>query len=108
MVFRHEPIARGGGSPHFCEELVRQGGDLVYVSVQHSRELTETQHRRLINRQPKLRRLHWVAQRRNPQVYVRGKVRHSDHKTIVLSGCHQVLMNSETESVAMRHVAFID
>ena len=105
MAFRNEPIARSGGKPHICEELVRQGGELVYVSPQHRHGLTAPQHRRLIGRQPKLQ---WVTQRRNPQVFVRGKVRHPDHKTIVLSGWHQVLMNTETESVAMRHVAFID
>jgi len=52
--------------------------------------------------------LQWVTQRRNPGVFVRGKIRHADHKTIVLDGWHQVLLNTETQSVAMRHVAFID
>jgi hypothetical protein len=66
------------------------------------------QHRRLISRNPRLQNLQWVVQRRNPLVSVRGKVRHADHKTIVLCGWHQVLMNTETQSVAMRHVAFID
>ena len=108
LIFRNEPIARGGGKPHMCEELVRQGGELVYVSPQHPQGLTEAQHRRLISRNPKLRNLQWVVQRRNPLVFVRGKVRHADHKTIVLDGWHQVLMNTETQSVAMRHVAFID
>ena len=108
MAFRNEPIARGGGKPHICEELVRQGGELVYVSPQHPQGLTAMQHRRLISRQPNLKNLQWVAQRRNPLVFVRGKVRHSDHKTIVLNGWHQVLMNTENQSLAMRHVAFID
>jgi hypothetical protein len=107
-ILRNEPIARGGGKPHICEELVRQGGELVYVSPRHPQGLTERQRRRLISRQPKLRKLQWVAQRRNPLVFVRGKVRHSDHRTITLSGWHQVLMNTETQSMAMRHVAFID
>ena len=57
---------------------------------------------------PTLRNLQWVTQRRNPQVFVRGRIRHADHKTIVLADWHQVLMNTETQSVAMRHVAFID
>ena len=108
LIFRNEPIARGGGKPHMCEELVRQGGELVYVSPQHPQGLTELQHRWLISRNPKLRNLQWVVQRRNPLVFVRGKVRHADHKTIVLDGWHQVLMNTESQSVAMRHVAFID
>lgn len=108
LILCNEPISRGGGKPHHCEELVRQGGELVYVSPQHPRGLTEREHQRLISRRPKLRNLHWVMQRRNPQVFVRGKVRHADHKTIVLNGWHQVLMNTESQSLAMRNVAFID
>ena len=46
--------------------------------------------------------------RRNPGVYVRGSVRHADHKTIVLRGWHQVLMNTEGQALAMRNVAFLD
>ena len=108
MILRNEPLRRGIGKPHICEELVRSGGELVYVSPQHPNGLTEGQYRKLISRKPKLRKLGWITQRRNPGVFVRGRVRHSDHKTIVLSGWHQVLMNTETESIAMRHVAFID
>ncbi len=107
-VLHNEPIARGVGKPHMCEEVVRQGGQLIYVSNQHPSGLTEFQRRRLISRQPALRHLHWVAQRRNPSVFVRGRVRHPDHKTIILDGWHQVMMNTENESSAMRHVAFID
>lgn len=108
LILRNEPLRRGVGKPHLCEELIREGGQLVYVSPQHPQGLTEWQFRRAIERQPKLRNLQWVTQRRNPQVFVRGKIRHADHKTIVLSEWHQVLMNTETESLAMRHVAFID
>lgn len=108
MILKNEPLRRGGGKPHRCEELVRFGGEVVYVSDKHPNGLTEQQHRNLLRRQPEMRELHWIAQRRNPQVYVRGKVKHADHKTIVLEGWHRVLMNTETESVAMRHVAFID
>jgi hypothetical protein len=108
LMLRNEPIRRGTGKPHICEELIREGGELVYVSTQHPEGLTAPQYRRLISRQPKLRNLQWVTQRRNPQVFVRGRIRHPDHKTIVLSDWHQVLMNTETQSVAMRHVAFID
>lgn len=108
LILRNEPIARGSGKPHMCEELVRQGGELVYVSTQRPQGLTEMQYRRSLSRNPKLRNLQWVAQRRNPLVFVRGKVRHADHKTITLDRWHQVMMNTETQSVAMRHVAFID
>lgn len=108
MIFHGEPLRRGNGKPHICDELVREGGELVYVSTQHPNGLTEPQYRKLISRKPELRRLGWVTQRRNPNVFVRGRVRHADHKTITLSGWHHVLMNTETRSLAMRHVAFID
>jgi len=108
MILYAEPLRRGNGKPHTCDELVRQGGELVYVSTQHPNGLTQGQYRNLISRKPELRHLGWVTQRRNPGVFVRGRVRHADHKTVVLSGWHQVLMNTETQSMAMRHVAFID
>jgi len=108
LILQNEPLRRGSGKPHLCEELVRIGGELVYVSNQHPQGLTENQYRKLIIREPKLRNLQWVTQRRNPGVFVRGKVRHADHKTIELEGWHQVMMNTETQALAMRHVAFID
>jgi hypothetical protein len=46
--------------------------------------------------------------RRNPGVYVKGRIRHADHATITLHGWHQVLMNTEGQSRAMRNVAFLD
>ena len=108
MILRNEPLRRGNGKPHFAEELIRLGGETVYVSHRHPRGLTLREYEKLISRKPELRRLHWVVQRRNPQVFVRGKIRHADHKTIYLDGWHQVLMNTETQAMAMRHVAFID
>jgi len=39
---------------------------------------------------------------------INGRVRHSDHRTIVLPDWHQVLMNTENQSAAMRYVAFVD
>ncbi len=107
-MLRNEPISRGRGKPHICEELVRLDGELVYVSNRYPQGLTESEHSRMLDRNPKLRHLHWVAQRRNPMVYVRGRVRHPDHKTNCLVGWHQVMMNTEYQSLAMRHVAFLD
>jgi hypothetical protein len=46
--------------------------------------------------------------RRNPGVYVKGRIRHPDHATITLHVWHRVVMNTEGQSKAMRNVAFLD
>src|SRR5262249_12279448 len=50
----------------------------------------------------------WRTMRRNPGVYVRGRVRHADRATITLHGWHRVVMNTEGQSKAMRNLAFLD
>jgi hypothetical protein len=35
----------------------------------------------------------WRVMRRNPKVFVRGTVRHADHKTVLLDGWHEVFSN---------------
>jgi hypothetical protein len=108
LVLRNEPISRGRGKPHMTEFLVRTGGELVYVSREHPQGLSETRYRRLIAKKPKAANLGWIAQRRNPAVFVRGRVRHPDHKTIQLDCWHQVVMNTENQAASMRHLAFLD
>ena len=106
LVLRNEPVARGGGKPHICEELYRFGGETVYVSPGAPNGLTDEQYRALS--EGERNRWSWRVMRRNPKVYVRGRVRHSDHKTVVLDGWHEVLSNTENLSHAMRNVAFLD
>ena len=106
LVLRNEPIARGGGKPHLCEELTRFGGETVYVSRGAPNGLTEEQYRALSDGERS--RWNWRVMRRNPKVYVRGRVRHPDHQTVVLDGWHEVLSNTENLSHAMRNVAFLD
>ena len=107
-IFRNEPISRGGGKPHICDELVRQGGAMVYVCPQYPEGLNQFQHALLLRRNRAAARFSWSMRRANPLVMVRGRVRHADHKTIVLHGWHQVFMNTENQSAAMQHVAFLD
>lgn len=107
-VLRDEPLVRGRGKPHMAEFLVRTGGELVYVSREYPRGLSETRYRRLIAKKPNKKNLAWQTLRRNPEVYVCGRVRHPDHKTIRLDCWHRVAMNTETEAPSMSHLAFLD
>jgi hypothetical protein len=109
LVLRNEPITRGnGGKPHWCDFCFRTGGQTVYVCRYYPNGVDGEQHRRLLEDQPDAKSWGWRVMTRNAQVYIRGRVRHADHKTIMLQGWHQVLMNTETQSKAMRNVAFLD
>lgn len=109
LILKNEPISRGNGSkPHLCEFLYRTGGETVYVSERRPQGIREAELRRLIAKHPDESRWQWEIMRRNAQVLVRGRIRHADHKTITLVGWHEVVMNTENESAAMRNVAFLD
>lgn len=106
-ILRNEPLRRSNSSKsHMCDELYRSGGELVYVSHRHREGLTEAQYAALTEKERKS--LTWQRMQRNPSVWVRGKVRHADHATIVLGFWHEVFMNTENKSMAMARVAFLD
>ena len=108
FILRNEPIRRGAGKPHIVEELFREGGEVVYVSEQHRTAVTAAGYESLIARRPEMARLPWRVMRRNAGVFARGAVRHSDHATVHLPDWHRVVMNTENETDAMRHLAFLD
>jgi hypothetical protein len=107
-VLRDEPIRRGGGKPHWAEFCYRTGGESVHVCSRHRNGLTEAEYRKTIEADPKARSWGWQVMRRDAGVYVRGRISHADHRTITLTCWHQVLMNTENQAQAMRHVAFLD
>jgi hypothetical protein len=108
FVLHNEPLRRGTGKPHIVEQLYRVAGELVYVCPKCPDGVSEMQYRRMVTQNREAARWPWQALRRNPRVYARGRVRHPDHATIILSDWHRVAMNTETETDTMRNVAFID
>jgi hypothetical protein len=105
LILRHEPLSRGIGSkPHWCEELYRDGGEPVYVCYRHMGGISFEEYDRILKQHPDARAWQWAIMRRNAEVYARGKVRHPDHKTVVLPHWHRVLMNQEQRS----GVVFLD
>ena len=108
-VLRNEPLTRGnGGKPHWAEFCYRTGGETVYVCSQHPNGVTEAQYKGILANNPRAKSWRWQTMRRNMAVYVRGRIRHPDHRTIVLHQWHRVQMNTEGQSRAMRNVAFLD
>jgi hypothetical protein len=108
-VLRNEPLQRtSGGKPHRAEFCFRTGGEAVYVCARRPQGLTEVQIHTLFTKYPATRHWGWRSMFRSAGVYVRGRIRHADHGTIVLPVWHRVLMNNEWMSKAMRYVAFLD
>jgi len=108
LVLQGEPLARGRGKPHMAEFAYRTGGETVYVSRDYPQGVTEAEYKALLTRKPSAKRLRWRTMRRNAAVYVCGKIRHPDHKTVKLNGWHQVLPNTESQAASMRHLTFLD
>jgi hypothetical protein len=109
QVLRDEPLSRGTGSkPHWAELLYRKGGEVVYVCDAHPSGLSMAPYLELIRAKPRAKTWNWRRMVRNPEAYVKGKVLHPDHKTLVLQVWHKVVMNTEGQSQAMRHVVFLD
>lgn len=109
LVLPNEPLRRSsGGKPHWAEFCYRTGGETVYACSKHPNGVTEAQYKGILAGSPKAKSWGWRTRRRNPDVYVRGRVRHADHATITLHSWHQVVMNTEGQSKAMRNVVFLD
>lgn len=108
LILKSEPIRRGSGKPHMVEEAYRTGGTRVWVSIGYPNGLTDKERSRLIYRKPEAVSWSWRTMQRDPLVYARGTVRHADHATITLPYWHRVVMNTESQSPAMRHMAFLD
>lgn len=108
LVLQNEPLRRGRGKPHMCEFLYRVGGTTVYVCGQYPNGLTDKERKALHKRSPAAVKWNWQTMQRDPTVFVRGRVSHADHATILLGGWHRVAMNTENQSRAMASVAFLD
>ena len=106
LVLRNEPLRRGDGGK--VESCYRTGGETVYVCSMRPGGITEVEYSRLLEDRPEAKNWGWRTMRRNAEVYVRGRIRHADHRTITLHGWHRVLMNTENQSRALRNVAFLD
>jgi hypothetical protein len=109
LVLRNEPLSRGNGSkPHWAEFCYRTGGQTVYVCFRHPNGVSEARYKAILSGNREAKRWSWQVMRRNPGVYVKGRIRHSDHATITLPGWHRVVMNTENQARAMRNIAFLD
>ncbi|MDD3641865.1 MAG: hypothetical protein PHQ19_00150, partial [Candidatus Krumholzibacteria bacterium] len=104
VIHRGEPLQRTPQSkPHVCEELVRLGGELVYLIG--TRAYNQEDFNRAVKFNPRMRSYVRGTRMRNPEMYARGSVRHADHATIRLEGWHRVMINAE---ITTSNLAYLD
>jgi len=109
VILRKERLSRGRGStPHIAEEAVRFGGEVVFVCSRHPQGVSESEYGGLVKRVPGAAAWGWRVEKRDPEVYVRGRISHRDHATVILKGWHRVLMNTEGDSNARSYLVFLD
>lgn len=109
LILKNEPLSRGWRSkPHMCQFLHRMAGQVVWVSTRYPRGLSLDQYRRVLLTEPGAKNWGWTQMMRDPTVFVRGRVWHLDHKTVVLHQWHRVLMNTESLAPWSRAVVFLD
>lgn len=109
LILKNEPISRGNGSKsHMCQYMYRSGGAIVWVCTKYPRGVSEERYRKLLLSVAGAKKWDWIHMRRDPRVYVRGRIWHSDHKTVVLNDWHQVMMNTEWQAPGAQSVVFLD
>jgi hypothetical protein len=109
LILKNEPLSRGWGSkPHICQFLFRRGGELVWVCPQYPMGVGEDTKAHLFRTNPDAGGWNWRQMMLEPEVFVRGRVWHQDHKTIELPSWHRVLMNTERFAEGARSVVFLD
>jgi len=103
IILKNEPMRGGGTHFHYAEHLYRNGGEAVYV--RRDVVISVEEYKRL----DKKEKVHWSYMRRNPEVYVKGHIRHEEHATVDLGNVwHKVMVNTEAQAKAARNVAFLD
>ncbi len=109
LVRKDEPISRGrGGKPHMCEYLYYFGAGMVWVSEYFSHGVTYETYRHFLKTDKDAADWNWRSGMRLPTLYVRGRITHPDHKTIVLAGWHRVVVNTEYEAPWANSVLYLD
>jgi hypothetical protein len=99
-VLHNEPLLRNrNAKPHMCSDVIRYGGTpvVIYRGVEYLLPDWERLLEAMRGRGERLagRVLNVV---KDPEVYVRGSVRHPDHATLILNGWHRVHANAEMRS----------
>jgi hypothetical protein len=103
FLLKNERLVRtGGGKPHIAEHAYRIGGTTVYTKGDQT--ITAKAYDALKSDQ----RAGWRFMILDPVVYVKGKISHPDHATIILHDWHRVFANTESNALGRGNLRFLD
>jgi len=110
VIHKNEPMRGGGSNMHYAQFLYRCGGESVMVNSQFARNgISQQQYETLIKSNTAAKAASWQSMVQNPDVYVKGKISHIQHETVELGDVwHKVVLNTESQAKARRHVKFLD
>lgn len=106
-ILHNEPILRARSKPHMCEELVREGGQVLWFHWRYAPAGINDEQKRAIE---SAKGVHsgWQSRMVDASVYVRGHIHHPDHSTVYLDTWCRVFMNEETKAKARNNLRFLD
>ena len=113
VIHRNEPLSRNTRSkPHMAEFAYRSGGETIYISDYSEATkdgVSKTEYENIFRRDPEAKNNAWRTRTIADAVYVKGRITHSDHKTLDLKDeWYRVMINTEGQSKAFGKVRFVD
>lgn len=108
-VVRDGVLVRGEGSkPHYCEFLYEDGEREYECSRYPKLAFFETEYRHLLRTRRKAKQWNWKQLTFQPDIFVKGWIRHVDHSPLFLDVWHQVTKNREAEDLSMSRLVYRD
>lgn len=109
VIHKKEPMQRGGGNPHVAEFLIRSGGTNVFVCSRHRDGISEKEYKKILKGNKDAKNWGWTTMQLDANVMVKGKITHTDHKTLNLGETwYRVSLNTEDKARGAINVRFLD
>ncbi len=97
FTFACRPAERGRRAVQAVDVRPRERHLLLLVRLFEQEE----EYRKMLGRKPHAHAWVWRTRRRTMRVFARGRVRHPDHKTLILQDWYEVLMSDERMDESM-------
>ncbi len=110
IVHNGQLLRQPGSKPHQCEFLF-DAAEQEYVCDRFPKlYFYEAEYQEILSTRRKARRWNWRKLPLQPDVYVKGRITHSDHSPLFLDVWHRVELNRESASLAMSisRVVYLD